>query len=242
MKCLIYNLSLLFMTTHQQKQIEIISQIEEQIKSDSLRASAVIPVTNFDTDTRMCLTGVHFPHQSFINSVYSTITQPLQILFPNAYYYTPSSLHLTIKNIRVINDPPTYTDSDIEIAKEVFSSTIPIHKRFSIYPYRLLLFKNNLTLISTTDEELDLIICNLTKNLMAKGIFDDKNYVNSRYFFCNMTIARFSDIPSEKFISAVCTISLSLNIPIYTVDSVSLITGNAVMKKLTIYGKWHLLT
>jgi 2'-5' RNA ligase len=228
------------MTIHQQKQIEIINKIEKQIQTNSLTATAVIPVQNFDEDNRMCLTSVHFPHKSFIDTIYSAISIPLQKLFPEAYYYDPSSLHLTIKNIRVINNPPTFAEKDVEIARAVFNSIIPRHKKFKIYPYRLLLFKNNLALMSTTDEELDGIILDLNQALTKAGIPDDKQYVNPRYFFSNMTIARFISCPPPEFIEEVHNISSSLSIAPYIVDSVDLITSNAVMKKRQIQGSWVL--
>lgn len=228
------------MTIHQQKQIEIINQIAEQIRTDSLKASAVIPVENFDEDTRMCLTSVHFPHQSFVNSIYTSITKPLQKLFSKAYYYSPSSLHLTIKNIRVINDPPHFTDHDVTTAKKVCEKVVPSHKQFLVYPYRLLLFKNNLALMSTTDERLDAIILDLDRELNKAHISDDKHYINSRYFFSNMTLARFGEIPPRRFREMVRNISSSLDIPFYTINSVSLVTSNAVMKKRLMHGTWCL--
>ncbi len=228
------------MTIHQQKQIEIINQIEKQVRNDSLEASAVIPVENFDEDTRMCLTSVHFPHQSFVNSIYTSITKPLQKLFPQAYYYSPSSLHLTIKNVRVINDPPHFTDYDVNTAKKVCEKVVPSHKQFLVYPYRLLLFKNNLALMNTTDEELDTIILDLDRELNKVHISDDKHYINSRYFFSNMTLARFSTSPPQEFIDRVHEISATLKIPVYTVNSVSLLTSNAAMKKRISHGIWYL--
>jgi len=223
------------MSVHQDKQVEIINQIEEQIKNDSLQATAVMPVNDFDSDNRICLTTVHFPSVQYLDIIYKTIVEPLKHIFPSAYFYESSSLHLTIKNIRVISDPPTFTNQDVEKAKQVLTSVIPRHFMFSIYPYRLLLFKNNLALMSTTDEELDRIILHMNTELKKAGIPDDKQYINKRFFFSNMTIARFGDIPPEGFKDAVTKLSSNLNVPSYHIDSVSLISSNAVMKKLTVY-------
>lgn len=223
------------MSFHQNKQKEIINQIEKQVNSDALQATAVIPVKDFAADNRICLTSVHFPMAHFTNMINATIIEPLKILFPHAYYYEPSSLHLTIKNIRVINDPPTFTSQDIETAKQVFNRVIPKHVAFNIYPYRLLLFKNNLALMSTSDEELDRIIFNLNTELDMAGIPDDKKYINNEYYFSNMTLARFGSISPTAFKNKVMELSSHLKLPSYCVDSVSLITGNAVMKKLTVY-------
>jgi 2'-5' RNA ligase len=223
------------MLSHQDKQKKIISQIEKQVKNNALQATAVVPVHDFASDNRICLTSVHFPSAQFINIISKTIIEPLKAVFPNAYYYEPSSLHLTIKNIRVINNPPNFTSTDIETAKKTLNKVIPNCVKFNIYPYRLLLFKNNLALMSTTDEELDRIITNLNTELEKSGISDDKQYVNDKYYFSNMTVARFNSTPSTLFKKKVAEISSALNLSSYCVDSVSLITGNAVMKKLTIH-------
>jgi len=228
------------MTYHQKKQIETINQIEKQIKNESLQASTVSPVKNYDTDPRICLTSVHFPKQSFINNSYATITDPLKKLFPEAYFYTPSSLHFTIKNIRIINNPPRFTEADITVANEIFTLTIPLHQQFFIYPYKLLLFKNSLSLMCTSDEELDHIILDLNRRLTEAGIQDDKQYANSSCFFCNMTIARFNTYPPHKCREMIETISSTLNLPSYCIDSVSLVSANAAMKKLTIFNTWKL--
>lgn len=230
----------LTMTTHQQKQKEIINTIEKQVACDALQATVVLPVENFEQDSRICLTSIHFPHKRFVTEVYTSISEPLKKLFPDAYFYSPSSLHLTIKNIRVINNPPRFSKENIKTAIYVFDKVIPIHKAFSIYPYRLLLFKNNLALMNTTDEELDAIILDLNRELECALIPDDKQYVNTEYFFSNMTLARFSGMSPAEFREKVHSISSSLLLPIYKVDSVSLITSNAVMKKLEVHGKWNL--
>jgi len=229
------------MTLHQQRQVEIINQIEQQIATNSLQATAVVPVNDFDSDNRICLTSIHFPQAQYVNSIYSSISEPLMKVFPEAYYYSPSSLHLTIKNIQVIDNPPTFSESEIEIAKKIFSFIIPQHHTFTIYPYRLLIFKNNIALMSTTDEELDNIILDLDCELERAGLPDNKKYANKQYFFSNMTLARFSTIPPKLFIEKVRELSSLLTIPAYRVDSVSLISSNAVMKKMNLHGKWNLL-
>ncbi|MFZ2206894.1 MAG: hypothetical protein WA061_06105 [Microgenomates group bacterium] len=228
------------MSFHQDKQIEIINKIEGQIKNNSLQATAVVPVADFAEDKRICLTSVHFPKTQFTDSISRNIINPLKAIFPNAYYYEPSSLHLTIKNIKTICDPPTFTPHDVETAKNVLNQVLSTHTRFNIYPYRLLLFKNNLALMSTTDEELDKIILHLDTELKRSGIADNKQYINDKYFFSNMTVARFSATPNDLFREKVEEISASLNLPSYSVDSVSLITGNAVMKKLTVHSQVNL--
>jgi 2'-5' RNA ligase len=147
---------------------------------------------------------------------------------------------MTIKNVRVIADPPNFSTEDVRNVKNVFSEIIPKHKKFTVYFYRLLLFPNNLALMGTTDPELDDIILDIEAGLEKIHLSDDKVYTNSRYFFSNMTLARFSTPPSHGFINKVRELSESIHFSPYCVDSVTLLSANAVMKKRTIFGTWNL--
>lgn len=146
---------------------------------------------------------------------------------------------MTIKNIKVISDPPNFTDDDIKKAQNVFTEVIPHHKKFNVYFYRLLMFPNNLALIGTTDPELDEIFFDLDRKLNEAGIPDDKKYSNAKYYFSNMTLVRFQ-YPSERFKNKVRDISEKLSLSPYEVNSVSLVSCNAVFNKRNIIQTWKL--
>lgn len=225
---------------NQQKQKEVINKIEELIRKNSLKSSVVNPVEDFDNDPRICLTSVHFPADFLQTKIHKEIIIPLQENFPEHYYYSPDSLHLTIKNVRVINNPPRFNGRDIKKARQVFSQTVPGHFKFRVFFYRFLLFPNNLSLIGTTEEELDKIILDLDRELKAAGIPDDKLYTNSKYFFSNMTLARFNKPVTGEFREKVKKLFDSLSFEPYLVDSVTLLTCNAVFKQRKIIGSWGL--
>jgi hypothetical protein len=149
---------------------------------------------------------------------------------------------MTIKNIRVINDLPHFTDHDIETARSTFSRVIPKHHAFHVYFYRLMLFPNNLSLIGTNDPELDAIVLDLDRELRISGLPDDKKYLNDRYFFGNMTLARFTTRPSQQFQETIQRLSSSLTFTPYLVDSVTLITANASLVKCRKIATWPLST
>ena len=88
--------------------------------------------------------------------------------------------------------------------------------------------------MGTSGEELDNIILDLDKKLKAANIPDDKKYLNNRYFFINMTLARFSNPISEEFKKKVGELSANINFEPYAVNSVTLLTCNAVFKKRNI--------
>ena len=225
---------------YQQNQKKVIENIEKQVKQNSLQFSTVDPVEDFDSDPRICLTSIHIPNDFLKNKIQKQIIDPLRVILPEHYYYSADSLHMTIKNIRVINNPPHFNNQDIEKARKIFSEAIPKYSKFKVYFYRLLLFPNNLALIGTADEELDKIVLGLDRKLRQAGVPDDKIYSNPKYFFSNMTLVRFNNPLSEEFKTKVKNLSDSLSFEPYLVDSVVLLTCNAVFKKRQTIGTWGL--
>jgi len=224
---------------HQKKQAEGINKIEALVKNNNLKFSTVSPVVDYKNDSRICLTSVHLLHNNLIKQIEEKIINPLKRISPKHHYYSPCSLHTTIKNIRVINNPPHFTNKDIEKVNQVFSEVIPHHKKFKVYFYRLLLFPANLALIGTTDSELDKIILDLDEKLKKAGVADDKKYASNKYFFSNITLARFSSPLTNKFRKKIYQLS-DISFDPYTVDSVTLLTCNAVLKKKHIINTWLL--
>lgn len=230
------------MTAHRIKQREIIDIIEEKVRTHTLTSSTVSPVRDYERDSRICLTSVHFPHIHLIQKIQQELIAPLRDLAPDFYYYPPQSLHMTIKNVRLISDPPLFDEKDVQKTKSIFFAVIPKYRKFRVYFYRLLLFPNNLALMGTTDPELDHIILDLDKKLKQAGIPDDKVYVNPRYFFSNMTLVRFTHPPDEAFRKKAEELSGRIRFDPYLVDSVTLLSGNAVFKRRRIRGTWRLKT
>ncbi|MCL4418955.1 hypothetical protein M1146_02510 [Patescibacteria group bacterium] len=225
---------------YQKEQVGLINQIEQQVISRSFRLSAVSPVNDFGKDTRICLTSVHIPHEQLINKIESFLIEPLKKVSPDYFFYPADSLHMSIKNVRVINDPPRFIDEDISKATQVFDLVIPRHKKFNVYFYRLLLFPNNLALVGTTDPEMDNIILDLDRELKKAGVPDDKVYISSQRFFSNTTLARFNNAPTREFLKRVEELSKSISFEPYTVDSVTLLTCNAVFFDRNIIKTWEL--
>jgi len=222
------------------KQKEVIAAIEKQVQAQSIQFSTISPTDNFEDDTRMCLTSVHFPRQNLIREIQKHILSPLVQHCPGAYFYDDSSLHMTIKNIRVIHDPPNFTGETIQTAKKVFSECVPKHPSFCVNFYRLFFFPNNLALLGTSEPAQDELIADLDKRLIQSGIPDDKTYINTKYFFINVTLARFQQPPSAEFVHMVEGISNTIACDPYRIDTVSLVSSNAAMKRRTTFGTWKL--
>lgn len=227
-------------TSYQKGQINVINEIERQVKNNNIRFSTVDPTNDYVNDSRICLTSVHFPSYKLLEYIDKTLIQPLKKISPEHYYYDKTSIHMTIKNVRTICNPPDFNLKDINRVEGVFRDIIPKHRSFRVFFYRLLLFPTNLTLIGTTDPELDLLILELDKNLIRVGVPDNKQYSNNRFFFINITLARFAVPVSQQFIDKAESFSTQIVNTPYIIDSVSLVTSNAALKKLNVIDTWYL--
>jgi len=227
-------------TLHQHGQINNITKIEKQIQNNSLQFSTVSPINDYKNDPRMSLTSVHLLNRILVQTICKTLINPLKIIEPFHYYYSGDSFHMTIKNIKVVNNPPRFSSTEVKTVQNIYQQVIPKHKKFKVFFYRLMLFPNNLSLIGTTDPELDNIVLDLNSHLIKAGVPDDKQYVNSQYFFSNITLVRFTSKINQQFIQKVNELSKNINFKPYEVDSVSLLSCNAVLEKQNIYHTWRL--
>ncbi|MCC6711486.1 MAG: hypothetical protein IT416_04020 [Candidatus Pacebacteria bacterium] len=218
-------------TAHQKKQLEVISQLELSLTKDKLDFTVVEPVADFVNDQRLALTSVHFPNQDFINKIQQTVIEPLRVIQPEHFYYSAEFMHMTVKNVKTINDPPLFDQRVITTTKQVFDQVVPQHQAFNAYYYRLLLFPYNLALIGTTDQELDELVSDLDTSLNQAGVPDNKKYLNDRYFFSNVTLARFNRPVNQEFRAKVAELSASFRPFSYRLDSLTLLTCNAVMNQ-----------
>ena len=225
--------------SHQQEQIKVINSIADQLKSNDLNFSTVDPVDDYDSDSRICLTSVHFPKQVLIDQI-TRLVNPLKKIEPNHYYYRSNSLHITIKNIRVVSNPPHFSDKVVEKVINVFDYTVSRNHKFMVYFYRLLMFPAHLALVGTSDPELDNIFLALDKNLTNAGVPDDKKYANKQHFFSNITLLRFTQSPSYEMVRKINEFSKNVKLRPYEIDSISLIKANTSLSLCDRIKTWQL--
>lgn len=212
---------------YQNKQLELINGIEEGFKSGKNPSTVVEPVSDYVNDDRICLTSVVFIPHELEEKIIELVINPLREINPIQYFYVPSSFHITINNIRTIENPPLFNDNDIEKAKEVFKRVIPKYKSFTFDLKRLFELPTSLAIAAFTDKTLANIALELRNELEKADVPDNKTYASQDIVIGSTTISRYTNTPSPKFQEKIKKLK-EVEIGSFEVNKVSLITTNAV--------------
>lgn len=215
------------MTSYQQKQLELLQKLEEEFKKGKTPSTIVELVEDYVNDNRICLTSVVFIPGDLAQLITSKIIDPLRKADPDQYYYPASSLHLTIQNIRTINDPVLFTEDDVKNAKKVFSEVIPRHRSFNFNLQGLFEMPTSLGIRAFSDEALKFLILDLRSKLNQYGIPDNKTYASRDIFFGNISVCRYTQTPKESFFNLVQQLK-EVEVGQLRVKTISLVTTNSV--------------
>lgn len=164
----------------------------------------IIPIrSGYKSDKDLSLTSVALLPAQLSKEIYQTIIKPLKKIEPDHHYYSPNSMHITIKSIRTCHDPPLFTWTDIEKVHTVFDDIIPKHRSFSFSFEEVVSFPTSVSLIGFSDESLKQLVLSLDGKLKEVGVPDNKKYISNTVFFGNITLCRYGYSPSKDFICAV---------------------------------------
>ena len=171
--------------------------------SRNLRASIVPIRSDYGADSAMCLTSVAFLPDDIAQDIHQRIVQPLKRAEPDHHYYAPDSMHITIKSIRTIHNPPLFTGADVRKVGRLFGELIPQHPSFSVCLEEIVPFPTSVCLIAYSDVRLRDLVRALDAGLNKIGIPDNKQYVSDDVYFGNVTLCRYTHPPSKEFCKTV---------------------------------------
>lgn len=230
------------MDTYSQKQLKLTEEIEEKFKRGENPSTIVQPVKDYTNDKRICLTGVVFIPKNLEQKILDEFIKPLQEADSSQYFYVPGSFHVTIQNVRTINNPPLFTKDDIQKASKVFEAIVLKHKIFSLKLERLFELPTSLALCAFSDESLRDIAHELRDELSRAGIPDNKSYASADVVLGNVTIVRYTRKPNDEFKNKIKELK-ETKVDSFDVREVSLITTNSVCipNKTRIIKKYNLV-
>ncbi len=230
------------MDGYSKKQLLLISEIEEKFKNGEVPSTIVTPVKDYKNDNRICLTAVAFIPPELEQQIIENIIKPLKEADNRQYFYVPNSFHVTIQNIRIIEDPPLFDSSDIEKAKEVFEKIVPKHPRISFRLKRLFELPTSLSVCAFSNESLGILANELRAELANSGVPDNKKYASNDVVLGSTTIIRFTTEPNAEFKNIVSQLK-NIEIGNFEVSKINLITTNCVCvpDKTTVFGEYNLI-
>lgn len=212
--------------TYQDKQLEAIKAIEESFKSGKIKSTVVESVDDFVADNRIALTAITYLPYELGKQIVEKVIDPLKKTDDRQYFYTQETLHITINNVRIVNDPPHFNEEDIVKANQVFRNVLSKYKPFEFRLKRIMELKTSLAIGAFSEEIFGNMALEIRRELAKAGVTDDKRYVTSNIVPANCTITRFTTSPNSKFYDKVKELK-EVEIGSFTVEKIFLITCNA---------------
>ena len=115
------------MTNYQQQQKLLIQQIKGDLEHKQNKATAVAmrkTKDEYDNPEEATLTSVVFIPSILGQQIAEKIIKPLKQIEPEHFYYPLESMHLTIKNIRTVSQPPLFSATDAQKTDKVFKEVV----------------------------------------------------------------------------------------------------------------------
>jgi 2'-5' RNA ligase len=212
--------------TYRELQEHAVNQLRAGSQRNS-RASVVPIRSDYKTDTAMGLTSMAFLPADIGQDVYRRVVRPLKAIEPDHHYYRPDSMHITIKNIRTIHNPPLFTGADVRKVDRLFAELIPQRPSISFWLEEVVSFQTSAALIAYSDVGLRDLVRALDAGLNEIGVPDNKQYVSGNVYFGNVTLCRYTRPPSKEFCDAVEGVTHAYKETL-KVEVVHLIACNAV--------------
>jgi len=212
---------------YRELQKRIVKALRAGSGQHNIRGSEVPFRSDYKTDSAICLTSVVFVPDDIAQDISRTIVAPLKEIAPDHHYYSPDSMHITIKNIRTVHDPPLFTETDIEKVHDLFTALIPQHRSFFFSLEEVVAFTAGVSLIGYCDNKLKDLVQALDAGLNEIGVPDNKEYISDTVFFGNVTLCRYVRQPSERFFEVV-EHKAHVYKSVLEVEGIQLITCNSV--------------
>lgn len=202
-------------------------QLVTQLLADQNKTSVVPVQTDFRNSRELCLTIISFLNQEIAERIHQSLILPLQEIEPGFHYYHTDEMHLTIKGVRVIHDPPNFTEQDISQVERLLSQRIPRHYGINFDLAHMATLSTSLAVIGYCDENFQRLVFDLNDGLRMIGLEDDKTLLSNTVFFGNVTFCRYTHTPSDEFLNRAESLK-GMQFGVFPMATISLLTCNAV--------------
>jgi 2'-5' RNA ligase len=212
------------------KQKAAVKELENLFAKGESKSTVVDMQKDYANSKQITLTSVAFLPENITEGIIKNVIDPLRKIEPNQYFYPAASMHLTIKNIRTIHEPPIFNESDVNKVNKLFNDIISKFQAFEFKVEDVLIFPTSISVMAYSSDVLQKLVSALDKGLKEIGVPDDKKYLFYSVFWGNITVCRFTEKPSDFFIAEVKKIR-NLKIGKFKVEKINLVTGNVVFNE-----------
>jgi 2'-5' RNA ligase len=209
------------------QQKSLVKDVEASLIKGVRKATAVEMQKDYANDDQICLTSVVFVPKNISQKISKDIVGLLEKNDPAQYYYSSDSMHLTVKNVRVIKKPPSFSEEDISKVDKLFSELFPQFPKFEFSIEDIILWPTSISVMAYCNDTLQELVNALDNGLKEIGMTDDKKYASDAVYFGNITICRFTQNPKEELLETVKKLR-NHKIGKMMVEKISLVTCNAV--------------
>lgn len=210
------------------RQLEAIRRLEA-VSSDPLSdpVSTIVPMRDeYISDARLCLTVVCFVPECLSSSILNMVRQ-LSELDSRHYFYPHASMHFTLQNIRIINDPPNFRAPDLLRAAKTLEESLKTASAHKATLKGILELPTSVGVCVYFDDALADTIFGLRESFAEIGLRDDKSYIDDDVVFGNVTFCRYTASPNDSFKQHITELK-DVDFGEMIVDHAALITTNAV--------------
>ncbi|MBP9813799.1 hypothetical protein KBC80_01270 [Candidatus Woesebacteria bacterium] len=216
------------MTPFHTRQLALMRQMESALAANSKASEIVAMQSDYANDDALCLTTVSYIPKSLAESIRTAIIEPLAVIDPDQYYFPNSSMHVTIHNIRVVRSPQSFTDQDIQHARQLLRLSIPTFTAPTFELVGLLSMPTSVSIIALVNPEFDHMVKSIRHQFTEANLADDKKYFTDEITFANITICRYTKSPSKLFLETVQK-NKETKYGIFSPKETCLVTSNAGM-------------
>lgn len=203
-------------------------QMESALAANSNASEIVAMQSDYANDDALCLTTVSYIPKSLAESIRTAIIEPLAVIDPDQYYFPNSSMHVTIHNVRVVRSPQSFTDQDIQRARQLLRLSIPTFTAPTFELVGLLSMPTSVSIIALVNPEFDHMVKSIRRQFTEANLADDKKYFTDEIIFANITICRYTKSPSKLFLETVQK-NKETKYGIFSPKETTLVTSNAGM-------------
>lgn len=178
---------------------------QELFKSLALGAAsaAIIPLRTTYTNAARCLTVVHLLDERLASRISHDIIARLRKTEGHHHWYPTHDLHLTLKNVRSAKPNRVYTAEEIQQAVSAVERASHAIEPLTFAIHGPICFPTSVILRAFGTLKHREAVRLLDRELELAGIPDDKGYASNEVFIGNITLCRFTTMPTADLRQAV---------------------------------------